>query len=143
MSGIPELLIQIVAASELEGDEFVALRVQKKNAKEKDIRKFLQLCKEAENPADKYMADTVLQVSIVNNRDTYEKILKEEEDMCQALEELLKDRIETKTMASYEEGIAIGEKNATIKIQKQIYDNLIATMGMTPQEASKATGYIL
>ena len=75
VSGIPELLIQVVAASELEGNEFVALRVQKKNAKEEDIRKFLQLCKEAENPADKYMADTVLQVSIVNNRDTYEKIL--------------------------------------------------------------------
>ena len=135
VSGIPELLIQIVAASELEGDEFVALRVQKKNAKEEDIRKFLQLCREAENPADKYMADTVLQVSIVNNKDTYEKILKEEEEMCQALEELLKDRIETKTRASYEEGRAEGSRS--------IIERLRASGMLSEEQAAVALGWSL
>ena len=135
VSGIPELLIQIVDTSELEGDEFVALRVQKKNAKEEDIRKFLQLCREAENPADKYMADTVLQVSIVNNKDTYEKILKEEEEMCQALEELLKDRIETKTRASYEEGRAEGSRS--------IIERLRASGMLSEEQAAVALGWSL
>ena len=84
--------IQIVVGSELEGDEFVPLRVQKENAAEDDIRKFISICGELSEQADKDMADTIIQISISNNKKTYEK-LKEESNMSQALEELMEDRI--------------------------------------------------
>ena len=92
VSGIAELKIQIVVGAELEGDEFVPLRVQKENAAEGDIRKFIEMCGELMEQADKDMADIVIQISISNNKKTYER-LKEENDMSQALEELMEDRI--------------------------------------------------
>ena len=46
VSGVAELKIQIVVGSELEGDEFVPLRVQKENAAEDNIRKFIEMCGE-------------------------------------------------------------------------------------------------
>ena len=93
VSGIAELKIQIVVGSELEGDEFVPLRVQKENAREEDIRKFIEMCGELREQVEKDMADTIMQLSISNNEKTYEK-LKEEENMSQALEKLMGDRLE-------------------------------------------------
>ena len=67
VSGVAELKIQIVVGSELEvGDEFVPLRVQKENAAEDDIRKFIEMCGELREQADKDMADTIIQISISN-----------------------------------------------------------------------------
>ena len=43
VSGVAELKIQIVVGAELEGDEFVPLRVQKENAAGDDIRKFIEM----------------------------------------------------------------------------------------------------
>ena len=44
VEGVPELKIQVIVGVELEGDEFIPLRVQKENAAEKDIRKFIEIC---------------------------------------------------------------------------------------------------
>ena len=101
--------IQIVVGSELEGDEFVPLRVQKENATEDDIRKFIEMCGELREQADKDMADTIIQISISNNKKTYER-LKEENDMSRALEELMQDRITARTAESRAEGRAEGRK---------------------------------
>ena len=51
------------------------------------------MCGELRKQADKDMADTIIQISISNNKKTYER-LKEENDMSQALEELMGDRLE-------------------------------------------------
>ena len=64
ISGIAELKIQIVVGCELEGDEFIPLRVQKENASEEDIRKFIEMCGGLTEQADKDMAENVMQVSI-------------------------------------------------------------------------------
>ena len=72
--GIAELKIQIVVGSELEGDEFVPLRVQKENAREDDIRKFIEMCGELREQVDKDMADNIMQISISNNVKTYKKL---------------------------------------------------------------------
>ena len=71
VSGVAELKIQIVVGAELEGDEFVPLRVQKEKAAEDDIRKFIEMCGELREQADKDMADTIIQISISNNKKTY------------------------------------------------------------------------
>ena len=67
ISGIAELKIQIVVGCELEGDEFIPLCVQKENASEEDIRKFIEMCGGLTEQADKDMAENVMQVSIANN----------------------------------------------------------------------------
>ena len=103
VSGVAELKIQIVVGAELEGDEFVPLRVQKEKAAEDDIRKFIEMCGELRDQADKDMADTIIQISISNNKKTYER-LKEENDMSQALEELMEDRITARVAESRAEG---------------------------------------
>ena len=109
VSGVAELKIQSVVGAELEGDEFVPLRVQKENATEDDIRKFIEICGKLREQADKDMADTIIQISISNNKKTYER-LKEENDMSRALEELMQDRITARTAESRAEGRAEGRK---------------------------------
>ena len=109
VSEIVELKIQIVVGSELEGDEFVPLRVQKENAREEDTRKFIEMCSELIEQAEKDMADTIIQISISNNEKTYEK-LKEETDMSQALEKLMGDRITARVEEGRAEGRAEGRR---------------------------------
>ena len=67
------------------------------------------MCGELREQADKDMADTIIQISISNNKKTYER-LKEENDMSQALEELMQDRITARTAESRAEGRAEGRK---------------------------------
>ena len=107
VSGIAELKIQIIVGAELEGDEFIPLRVQKVNASEDDIRKFIEMCGELREQAEKDMAYTTIQISISNNEKTYER-LKEESDMSQALEKLMGDRITARVEESRAEGRAEG-----------------------------------
>ncbi len=139
ISGITELKIQIVVGAELEGDEFIPLRVQKENASEEDIRKFVKMCGKLREQSDKDMADTIMQISVSNNKKVYEKIL-EEEDMCKALEELMADRIERKANERYAKGRKEGWTEGRTEMSRTIYERLTAS-GMSPQQASSFTGW--
>ena len=132
VSGIAELKIQIVVGAELEGDEFIPLRVQKENASEDDIRKFIEMCGELREQAEKDMADTIIQISISNNEKTYER-LKEESDMSQALEKLMGDRLEKimedRITARVEEGRAEGRREERADLLSRLQSS-----GMLTQE---------
>ena len=103
VSGIAELKIQIVVGAELEGDEFVPLRVQKENASEDDIRKFIEMCGELREQAEKDMAHTIIQISNSNNKELYDKIL-EEKNMSLAIDNLIADKLAAKAEESRAEG---------------------------------------
>ena len=106
--GMADIKMQIVVGSELEGDEFVPIRVQNKNASEEDIRKCIEMCealKKENKPYYMEMARAVMQVSIENNRETYDRIL---EDIMNALEDLMKDRIAIKERESFDKGVSEG-----------------------------------
>ena len=130
VSGIAELKIQIVVGSELEGDEFVPLRVQKENASEDDIRKFIEMCGELREQAEKDMADTIIQISISNNEKTYER-LKEESDMSQALEKLMGDRLEKimedRITARVEESRAEGRREERAELLSRLQSSGMLT----------------
>ena len=132
VSGIAELKIQIVVGSELEGDEFVPLRVQKEDASEDDIRKFIAMCGDLREQAEKDMADTIIQLSISNNEKTYEK-LKEEANMSHALEKLMGDRLEKimedRITARVEEGRAEGRREEMADLLSRLQSS-----GMLTQE---------
>lgn len=116
VSGIAELKIQIVVGSELEGEEFVPLRVQKENASEDDIRMFIRMCGELREQAEKDMAHTIFQISISNNQKTYEKI-KEDADMSSALEKLIEDRITERVEKGRAEGRREERADLLLKLQ--------------------------
>ena len=140
ITGIPELKIQVVVGSELEGDEYIPLRVQKENASEEDIRKFIEMCGEMKEQSDKDMADTIMQVSISNNKKIYEKIKKEDSEMCKALENLMEDRIAIRVnegiLLGEERGIAIGEARGRAEGIRSILELLTSSGKLTAQEAS-------
>ena len=152
ISGIAELKIQIVVGCELEGDEFIPLRVQKENASEEDIRKFIEMCGGLTEQADKDMAENVMQVSIANNQETYRKIV-EETKMSKALEVLMADKLAAReevgrTQGRSEgrsEGIAIGEKKGRTQGRKEGRAELLTRLqesGMiTADQAATAMGW--
>ena len=83
---------QIIVTEELDGDKHASLKIISKNASEKDVRRFLEEAKLAEDPGDRQNVDAVLQVSVSANRQLFDKVRKDE-DMCKALRELMKDEI--------------------------------------------------
>ena len=140
ISGIAELKIQIVVGCELEGDEFIPLRVQKENASEEDIRKFIEICGGLTEQADKDMAENVMQISIANNQETYRKIV-EETKMSKALEVLMADKLaareEEGRAEGRNEGIAIGEKKGRAELLNRLQES-----GMiTAAQAATAMGW--
>ena len=68
------------------------LKILSKNAKEDDVRTFLQEAELAKEPGERNNIDAVLQVSVSENAELFEKIRRDEK-MCQALRELMKEEI--------------------------------------------------
>ena len=89
------------------------------------------MCGELREQADKDMADTIIQISISNNKKTYER-LKEENDMSQALEELMGDRLEKimgdRMAARFKEGRAEGRREGWTEGRKEERANLLSRL---------------
>ena len=83
---------QIIVTRELDSDKHASLKILSKNAREQDVRKFLEEAKLAKEPGDLQNIDAVLQVSVSANKDLYQEV-RRDENMCQALKELMKDEI--------------------------------------------------
>ncbi len=69
--GMADIKMQIVVGSELKGDEFRAIRVQKRNASSTDIKEFTVWAESLKSPRDKELAGLIMQISFSENRDTY------------------------------------------------------------------------
>ena len=77
---------------ELDSDKHASLKILSKNAREQDVRRFLEEAKLAKEPGALQNINAVLQVSVSANKDLYEEV-RRDENMCQALRELMKDEI--------------------------------------------------
>ena len=98
--------VQIIVTKDIDGAKHPSLRILTTGADEEDIRQFLLNAKLATEQGDLNNIDAVLQVSLSANKKTYEKV-RGDDDMCQALRELMKDeiekdKIETETKTKYE-----------------------------------------
>ena len=135
--GMADIKMQVVVGSELKGDEFVPIRVQNKNASEEDIRKFIEMCealKKENKPYYTEMARAVMQVSIENNRETYDRIL---EDIMNALEDLMKDRIAIREQESFDKGVSEGRSEGRAELLTRLQES-----GMiTADQAATAMGW--
>lgn len=107
---------QIVVTSRLNGESHYTFRILSKNAKREDVRKFLKNTVSFTSPGDKANADAVFQVSIAANQPLYNEIRKES-DMCQAMEELMKDVIDARVE---ERAALLAEEKAAQIIQQTV-----------------------
>ena len=83
---------QMIVTKELDGYKHPSLKILSKNATESDVRRFLEEARLAKDPGDLQNIDAVLQVSVSANRKLFDEVRKDE-DMCQALRELMKEEI--------------------------------------------------
>ena len=113
---------QIIVTRELNGERHSSLRILSGNALESDVRRFLEEARLAKEPGDLQNIDSVLQVSASANRALYEEV-RRDENMCQALRELMKDEI-TKEV---EEATAAATTDTTLSAIKNMMKNLKLT----------------
>ena len=71
VKGVVSLPLQIIVANELEGEEFLSLRMLMPGVKEKEIRKFLSYMNTLQDLGDRRDAEAVLRVSVTANVEMY------------------------------------------------------------------------
>ena len=116
---------QIVVMRELQ--KHSGLKILSKNAREEDIRSFLEEVSRYTKQGDKNNADAVLQVSVMANKKLYEAI-RRDFVMCEALKELMKDEIDKEA-----------EKARKNTMQSDL-KNLMENTGWTKEKAMKMLG---
>lgn len=124
--GMADIKTQIVVGNELRGDEFVPLRVQRKNLTEDDAEKFVKFVSKFKQMYDVNLLDSIFQLSIADNKSLYDRLRKEREDMCNALRELMKDELEAAEAHGRAAGLAAGETAGKIEGAKAFAEILMA-----------------
>ena len=122
---------QVIVTGAMDGKKHPGLKILSRNAEEDDVRTFLQEAEQAKEPGERNNIDAVLQVSVSENAELFEKIRRDER-MCQALRELMKDEIAEEIAKEVTKGRA-DEKLIDIK-------NLMNTMKWTAAQAMQALG---
>ncbi len=109
VDGMVDLGMQIVVSSELRGDDYIPLRMQKKNADSTDIRKFADNIKSTYTKDEEGFVEAIVKFGIYDNYEI-ERIIMEDEDMYKRFMELFKDEFEKREEQAREEGKAEGQK---------------------------------
>jgi hypothetical protein len=123
VKGIIVFDTQIIVTRELDSETHSGLRILSRNAKEEDARRFLGETESFNSQGDKDNAEAILQVSVSANKELYKK-LKEEFDMCQALQELMKDEIDEKINVNVDNATERLNKLIDILLKAKRYDDL-------------------
>ena len=135
--GVVDIPIQVVVGMELLGDEFLALRVLKRNALKEDLQNFILFSDSRTEQSEKEMVDAVLQISISENREVFDELIKEDERMCQAMRDLMKPEFD-KTRKEREEEMAMEMLRGNEPISKIEKYTKVATGRIT--EIAKSIG---
>ncbi len=116
--------------------EHAVLRILSNRARPEDIRTFLIRTSQFTEQGDRARADAILQVSATANFALYQEIYKEEPNMCQALEEIMKDTLEARRVEGMQQGIAQEKFNSIKTLMKTMNWNLLQAMNalMIPEE---------
>jgi hypothetical protein len=133
VKGVSCFKSQIVVIRQLDKETHSSLRVLSKCVTEEDVRRFLTETQNLEIPGDKDNVEAVLQVSILANNGIYEKI-KEEMQMCEALERLMKNELDAKEAAGIAKGRAEGKEDVSLFHIR----NLMESMKLTAEQAMDA-----
>jgi len=130
--------IQIVVIKRLSAEKHSALKVLSKNVAKEDIKRFLNEIKLLEDSDDKENADAILQASISANYEMYKEV-REEHVMCEALERLMKDKIDEKLDEKYDmgrlAGICEGRREGALERNTESIKNIMTKLSYTAEQA--------
>ena len=118
LSGNVMFPTQIIVTSRLSGAH-ASLRILSKKAQETDVRNFLQEARIAVEPGDLRNIDAVLQVSVSANEALY-RVVREDQIMCKALEDLMQDKIEEKQEQQTVKNIKAMMKNLKLTAEQAL-----------------------
>lgn len=127
--------VQIVVTKELDGKKHSGLKILTSKAEESDIRQFLMDTMGVTEQGDLHNIDAMLQVSVTANNEIYE-IIRGDDIMCQALQDLMKDEIDKKVA----DGRAEERTNATKDTNLVAIRNLMKNAKWTAEQAMDAMG---
>ena len=127
--------IQLIVIRQL-SDEHSSFRILSKKADKTDIKRFIHEMNRAKDKDDKANADAVLQASISANRELYNRIMRGDDEMCEALESLMKDRIDEKVAIGMKKGLYEGLLEGNVSAIK----NIICNLSYTPEQAMDLIG---
>ena len=95
--------VQVVVTSQLERKAHCSLRVLTTQVEMQDAELFLEQIHYLESKNERSNIDSVLQVSVNANKQVY-SLLRRQNEMCEALRELMKDEIEKELENKLEQG---------------------------------------
>jgi hypothetical protein len=142
INGITLLDTQLVVFEELVGNNHSSLRLLSKTVDENDAKLFLERTADITIPGDRDNMNAVLEVSILANRELYQRLKKEEFGMCEALRDLMKDEIEeemTKAVnEAVNEAVTENEKKNAVENEKKVVGFIEALMDSSHIDVDKA-----
>lgn len=106
---------QIIVTREMDGNLHPWLNALSGNLGEKDMRAILSRARQCKEAWEKEAADSVLQVCLGANKELAAKMKKEDEDMCQALRELMEPELLESRLEGERQGEKKGRKTAERK----------------------------
>ena len=115
--------VQIVVTSQLETEGHLSLKVLSDRIDRECAKLFLRKMRRLQEPGDRDNVDAVLQISVSANKRLYDEI-KEDNRMCDALRELMKDEIEEEKSKAIAEGRAEGRAEGKLDSIKALMKNL-------------------
>lgn len=101
---------QIVVTGQLSRETHSGLRILSRNAREEDVRAFINRAALLTEPGDRDNVEAVLQVSISANGKVYDEV-RRDFGMCEALRELMREEIEEEKTKSRENAILVSIRN--------------------------------
>ena len=116
-------------------------RVLRKGATDDEIRQFKDMAVRNKDAAYLKSVDGVYQVSVSANRESYDRLMKEDPEMCEALRDLMKEEFEM----TEARGEARGEVKGAIKLYRdemhlmpaEITQKIMARFDLRLDEAEK------
>ncbi|MBR3535211.1 MAG: hypothetical protein IKN85_05210 [Oscillospiraceae bacterium] len=107
ISGLFIFPTQVVVTSELDSNQHLSLKLLSRKAKEEDIESFIEMSKTFANKEEQQFADTVLEVSINANKETFKNVLRRDSNMCDALRDLIKDEFQNEIQDEKQKAVDI------------------------------------
>ena len=139
--GIINIPITIVVIKELQDRDLRALSIMMQNADEDTVKGFLEEVSNYTESGDRRFADAVLQISVKINQELYQK-LRGENNMCEALRELMADDLKQAEDKGQKRGEKIGEK---LGMEKRDVDKISEMLGLgrKPEDIAEFCNYPL
>ena len=122
VDGIIHFPTQVIVTIRLPKKDHEALRILALGAEKEDVRNFLHKTEGLKEQGEVANVDAILEVSVRSNKALYEKLRREEIDMCEALEELMKDVLDEREAKGIKIGEARGKKTGMERLKEAILD---------------------